>query len=177
MTKGGPRPEAVWVGIKDEDLWSRYAAAKELVDSGAVVPATGRLSKIEEIPGTNRLQLTFDTPNGPVTKEAGKVVMSIGMQSELPNLMKGVVDDFDPKVHMETVTGVDTRYPDQSLATRVAGHDVYVAGIATNLGRKDGVSWLEYYGWKNTQLVEQVLAKGPKQASPIPGAVRGTPTP
>jgi Flp pilus assembly pilin Flp len=177
VTKGGPRPEAFWVGIKDEDLWSRYAKAKELVDSGAVTPATGRLSKIEEIPGTNKLQLTFDTPNGPVTKEAGKVVMSIGMQSDVPNLMKGVVDDFDPKVHLETVTGVDTRYPDQSLAKRVAGHDVYVAGIATNLGRKEGVSWLEYYGWKNTQLVEQVLAKGPKQPSPIPGTTRGTPQP
>ncbi|MEJ7734741.1 MAG: hypothetical protein WKG00_36800, partial [Polyangiaceae bacterium] len=177
VTKGGARPQAYWVGIKDEDLWSRYAKAKELVDNGAVVPATGRLSKIEEIPGTNKLKLTFDTPEGPVTKEAGKVVMSIGMQSDVPSLMKGVVDDFDPKVHLETVTGVDTRYPDQSLAKKVAGHDVYVAGIATNLGRKEGVSWLEYYGWKNTQLVEQVLAKGPKQPSPIPGAARGAPTP
>jgi Flp pilus assembly pilin Flp len=174
VTKTGARPDAYWVGVKPEDLTpKRYVKAKDLVESGAVKPSSGRLSKIEPIEGSNNVRLTFDTPNGPVTHEAGKVVMSIGMQSDVPKLMKGVVDDFDPKVNLEPVTGVDPKYPDPTLAKRVPGQDVYVVGIASGMERPTGVSFLEYFGHKNSKLAEQVLSDG----KPTPSPIQGTRTP
>jgi Flp pilus assembly pilin Flp len=168
------RPQAVWVGVKPDDLTpKRYIKAKELVESGTVQTSSGRLSKIEPIEGSRNVRLTFETPDGPVTKEAGKVVMAIGMQSDVPKIMKGVVDDFDPKVNLEPVTGVDPKYADPTLAKRVPGQDVYVAGIASGMERPNGVSFLEYFGHKNSKLAEQVLVKSP----PTPSPIQGTRTP
>lgn len=157
-----------WIGIDPEkDFWVRYAGLKELFDSGTATQMTGRVEKVEPIAGTTRTRITMKMPDGTYrTEEAGRVILAMGMRSESP----GVFNDFNLKERVP-VLGTDPVFGNDSpLATRLPDQDIYFVGIASGLERAPKHSFLEFYGWKNLLVADQVLADGQPVPSPFGGA-------
>lgn len=172
---GGKKIE--WIGIDPQkDLWTRYEGVRDLFDTGAASTLGGRVEKIEPIAGTNRSRITLKMPDGTFeTRDAGRVVLAMGMRSDTPGVFKDVVPQgFDWKTGRVPVMGRDPVFGDASpLASRIPGQDVFLVGMASGLERAPDHSWLEYFGWKNLLVADQVLADGKPLTSPFAG-LRGT---
>ena len=166
------RPRAIWVGVKRDQLWEpRYGAAGRLLDEGALEPWEGRISTIHELPD-GRIRVTTDTGQ---TIDADKAVLAIGVESEVPPIVRDLSPGFNEREGLEIV-----RSGDEAVGMRVGGgetpHDVYVVSPNSGLHQAAGdrvasgegtPSWLDYYGYKSRRLASEHLARGPPEESPV----------
>jgi hypothetical protein len=125
---------------------------------------SARLQSIEPVEGSSRQKLTYKLADGKVVEqETGRTMLAMGMKSVTATLLQGVAPGFDPKTDRAPVTGQDSVYGDASplgaqLKTGDKEHDIFFAGLTSGLERTEGVSYLQYFGWKNLLLTDQVLA-------------------
>jgi len=158
-----------WLGPKNADdvkqgLWGPYSPLQQYFDDGTIVPISGRLEKIESIAGTGKSKLFLKAADGTISeREAGRTVLAMGMKPNSPQFLKSLAPEFKPEMRTP-VLGHDEVFGDASalggkLKVGDTDHDIYFAGLTSGLTRTEDTSYLEYFGWKNLQLTDQVLAK------------------
>lgn len=158
-----------WLGpaTKEElvvGLWGPYKPLLPLVEQGLIEPSAGRLESLVAS-GDSQSTLAVKRADGTIdTKQAGRVLLALGMRGVTAELAKGLVPEFSAS-SLVPVHGYDPVFGDSTglgaqLTAKGIALPYFVAGVATKLEKPKDTSFLDYFSWKTLQLTEQVLAGG-----------------
>ncbi len=158
-----------------EFLTRRYQWLEALFSSGAAISSTvGRLQKVEPHPEKPELtRLYFKTKDGRTeTRDAGRVVLALGVQSHHEGILAPILPDYDPQTNLSPIEGRDPAFGDGPIGTRLSApntdeQDVFFAGISSQLPNGDGTTFLQWFGWKASLLADQLLAVGEPMKNPF----------
>jgi hypothetical protein len=156
----------VWIGPKSHEdiengLWGPYAGLKPYFDEGLVEVQPGRLETISAVEGANQSALTVRKKDGSVTRlQSGRVILAMGMKSASESFLRKLAPQLAPEMKVP-VHGDDPAFEDSALCTQLhvdgKEHDIYFVGMASGLTRPADTSYLEYFGWKTRQALQQHL--------------------
>lgn len=156
----------LWIGPKnDQDiekgLWGPYSGLTPYFEGGLVKTLPVRLEAIKPGEGAGQSNITVREQDGTLNElQTGRVILAMGMKSNSAAVLNKLVRDYRPEMRVP-VYGDDPLFGEGPLCTKLrvdqTEHNIFFVGVSSGISRPEGTSYLEYFGSKTRQLLEQRL--------------------